>query len=125
MSISLDHQPHRLGRHWSPHVIEKVKAGWNAGHPLKVIARRLVASGIVITPMQIHNMARHHRFPPRSRHTTATVAKIGRLWGAGYSAGCIGKSIGLTRGQVMGIVHHRGFERKTDDRFTMHDLDDE
>ena len=125
MSISLDNQPHRLGRRWQPHVVAKVKADWDAGLPLKVIAKRLVASGIVITAPQIHNMARYHRFPLRVRHSTETVAQIRKLWGGGYSAGCIGKLLKLTRGQVMGIIDHRGFQRRTTDHFTMHDLDDE
>ncbi len=111
--MQLDHQPHRLGRRWSRH----------AGHQAKIIARRLVASGIVITPMQIYNISKHHYFPPRG-HTTAVIAQIGRLWGDGYSAGRIGGSLNLTRGQVMGVVHHRGFERTTHKRFTLNDLGD-
>ena len=98
------------------HVIDKVKPLWEARLPIKVIAQRLVASGIAITPMQIHNMARHHRFPLRTRHSTETIAHIRKLWGDGYSAGFIGKSLSpeLTRGQVMVIFHSRGFKLTTD-----------
>jgi hypothetical protein len=125
MSISLDRQPYRPWRRWPRHVIEIAAALWEEGAAVKIIARRMTASGVVISPRQIYSIARVYSFPRRTHHNAETVAQIRKLWGDGYSAGRIGKSLALTRGQVMGVVHNRGFERKTDVRFTLNDLDEE